>query len=144
MDNNQIETQTQTLTPREIELITLALKGHFKIQNGEVVQTNKAENAAKRSETRAAKEGVLDVISNFLDTELFKAHRYWSVRQSNNSKGFIDYVDGVERDHVLWALTKLVEEGKLRKIGLKKNAEGKYEELDASTVNAFQIRYVAV
>ena len=143
MDNNQIETQTQTLTPREIELITLALKGHFKIQNGEVVQTNKAENAAKRSETRAAKEGVLDVISNFLDTELFKAHRYWSVRQSNNSKGFIDYVDGVERDHVLWALTKLVEEGKLRKIGLKKNAEGKYEELDASAVNAFQIRYVA-
>ena len=120
-----------------------ALKGHFKLKNGEVVATNKAARAAKRAKTLAAKQGVLDVLSNFLDTELFTAHRYWSVRQSNNSKGFIDYVDGVERDHVLWALTKLVEEGKLRKIGLKKNAEGKYEELEASEVNAFQIRYVA-
>ena len=141
MDNNQ--TDTKTLTARELELIELALKGHFKIKDGQVVATNKAARAAKRAKTLAAKQGVLDVLSNFLDTELFTANRYWSVRQSNNSKGFIDYVDGVERDHVLWALTKLVEEGKLRKIGLKKNAEGTYEELEASAVNAFQIRYVA-
>ena len=141
MDNNQ--TDTKTLTPRELELIELALKGHFKIKDGKVVATNKAARAAKRAKTLAAKQGVLDVLTNFLDTELFTAHRYWSVRQSNNSKGFIDYVEGVERDHVLWALTKLVEDGKLRKIGLKKNAKGKYEELEASAVNAFQIRYVA-
>ena len=141
MDN--ILPDTKTLTAREIELIELALRGHYKLQNGVVVNTNKAARAAKRAKTLAAKQGVLDVLSNFLDTELFTANRYWSVRQSNNSKGFIDYVEGVERDHVLWALTKLVEEGKLLKIGLKKNAEGKYEELEASAVNAFQIRYVA-
>jgi len=141
MDNNQ--TDTKTLTARELELIELALKGHFKIKDGQVIATNKAARAAKRAKTLAAKQGVLDVLSNFLDTELYTANRYWSVRQSNNSKGFIDYVEGVERDHVLWALTKLVEEGKLCKIGLKKNAAGKYEELEASAVNAFQIRYVA-
>ena len=144
-ENNSANSQTDTttLTLRHIDLIHLALKAHFKLKGGEVIATNKAARAAKRAQTLAAKQGVLDVLTNFLDTELFTAHRYWSVRQSNNSKGFIDYVEGVERDHVLWALTKLVEDGKLRKIGLKKNAEGKYEELEASAVNAFQIRYVA-
>ena len=73
MDN--IQTNTATLTARELELIELALKGHFKLKGGKVVATNKAARAAKRAQTLAAKQGVLDVLSNFLDTELFTAHR---------------------------------------------------------------------
>jgi hypothetical protein len=51
-------------------------------------------------------------------------------------------MDGVERHHVLEALSQLVADGVLKKIGLKKDADGKYQELDPSTVNAFQIRYI--
>ena len=86
--------------------------------------------------------GIKDVITNLIGSELFAESKYWSVRQSNNSKGFIEYMDGVERHHVLEALSQLVADGILKKIGLKKDADGKYQELDPSTVNAFQIRYI--
>ena len=56
MDN--ILPDTKTLTAREIELIELALRGHYKLQNGVVVNTNKAARAAKRAKTLAAKQGV--------------------------------------------------------------------------------------
>ena len=103
---------------------------------------NKIERDAKRKAKKAQIAGIKDVITNLIGSELFAESKYWSVRQSNNSKGFIEYMDGVERHHVLEALSQLVDDGVLKKIGLKKDADGKYQELDPSTVNAFQIRYI--
>ena len=103
---------------------------------------NKIQRDAKREAKKAQIAGIKDVITNLIGSELFAESRYWSVRQSNNSKGFIEYMDGVERHHVLEALSQLVADGVLKKVGLKKGADGKYQELDPSTVNAFQIRYV--
>ena len=103
---------------------------------------NKIERDTKRQAKKAQISGIKDVITNLIGSELFAESKYWSVRQSNNSKGFIDYMDGVERHHVLEALSQLVDDGVLKKIGLKKDADGKYQELDPSTVNAFQIRYI--
>ena len=103
---------------------------------------NKIERDAKRKAKKAQIAGIKDVITNLIGSELFAESKYWSVRQSNNSKGFIEYMDGVERHHVLEALSELVADGILKKIGLKKDADGKYQELDPSTVNAFQIRYI--
>ncbi len=103
---------------------------------------NKLERTSKRNAKKAQISGIKDVITNLIGSELFAESKYWSVRQSNNSKGFIDYMDGVERHHVLEALSQLVTDGVLKKVGLKKDADGKYQELDPSTVNAFQIRYI--
>jgi hypothetical protein len=103
---------------------------------------NKIERDAKREAKKAQIAGIKDVITNLIGSELFAESKYWSVRQSNNSKGFIEYMDGVERHHVLEALSQLVADGVLKKVGLKKDADGKYQELDPSTVNAFQIRYI--
>tara|TARA_B100000963_G_C22609591_1_gene664218 strand:- start:1447 stop:1857 length:411 start_codon:yes stop_codon:yes gene_type:complete len=103
---------------------------------------NKIERDSKRKAKKAQIAGIKDVITNLIGSELFAESKYWSVRQSNNSKGFIEYMDGVERHHVLEALSQLVADGVLKKIGLKKDADGKYQELDPSTVNAFQIRYI--
>ena len=103
---------------------------------------NKIERDAKRKAKKTQIAGIKDVITNLIGSELFAESKYWSVRQSNNSKGFIEYMDGVERHHVLEALSELVADGVLKKIGLKKDADGKYQELDPSTVNAFQIRYI--
>ena len=103
---------------------------------------NKIERDTKRQAKKAQVAGIKDVITNLIRSELFAESKYWSVRQSNNSKGFIEYMDGVERHHVLEALSQLVADGVLKKIGLKKDADGKYQELDPSTVNAFQIRYI--
>lgn len=103
---------------------------------------NKIERDSKRLSKNAQIAGIKDVITNLIGSELFAESKYWSVRQSNNSKGFIEYMDGVERHHVLEALTELVADGVLKKVGLKKDADGKYQELDPNTVNAFQIRYI--
>ena len=103
---------------------------------------NKIERDSKRLAKQSQIAGIKDVITNLIGSELFAESRYWSVRQSNNSKGFIEYMDGVERHHVLEALSELVADGVLKKIGLKKDADGKYQELDPNTVNAFQIRYI--
>ena len=103
---------------------------------------NKIERDSKRLAKQSQIAGIKDVITNLIGSELFAESKYWSVRQSNNSKGFIEYMDGVERHHVLEALSELVADGVLKKIGLKKDADGKYQELDPSTVNAFQIRYI--
>ena len=103
---------------------------------------NKIERDSKRLAKQSQIAGIKDVITNLIGSELFAESKYWSVRQSNNSKGFIEYMDGVERHHVLEALSELVADGVLKKIGLKKDADGKYQELDPNTVNAFQIRYI--
>ena len=132
--------KTLSITPETTlaQLIDMGLVSSTQINKW----NNKIERDAKRKAKKAQIAGIKDVITNLIGSELFAESKYWSVRQSNNSKGFIEYMDGVERHHVLEALSQLVEDGVLKKIGLKKDADGKYQELDPSTVNAFQIRYI--
>jgi len=132
--------KTLSITPKTTlsQLIDMGLVGSNQINKW----NNKLERNSKRNAKKAQISGIKDVITNLIGSELFSESKYWSVRQSNNSKGFIDYMDGVERHHVLEALSQLVADGVLKKVGLKKDADGKYQELDPSTVNAFQIRYI--
>ena len=132
--------KTLSITPKTTlaQLIDMGLVSSTQINKW----NNKIERDTKRKAKKAQIAGIKDVITNLIGSELFAESRYWSVRQSNNSKGFIEYMDGVERHHVLEALSQLVDDGVLKKIGLKKDADGKYQELDPSTVNAFQIRYI--
>ena len=132
--------KTLSITPKTTlaQLIDMGLVTSSQINKW----NNKIERDAKRKAKKAQIAGIKDVITNLIGSELFAESKYWSVRQSNNSKGFIEYMDGVERHHVLEALSQLVADGVLKKIGLKKDADGKYQELDPSTVNAFQIRYI--
>ena len=132
--------KTLSITPKTTlaQLIDMGLVSSTQINKW----NNKIERDAKRKAKKAQIAGIKDVITNLIGSELFAESKYWSVRQSNNSKGFIEYMDGVERHHVLEALSELVADGILKKIGLKKDADGKYQELDPSTVNAFQIRYI--
>ena len=132
--------KTLSITPKTTlaQLIDMGLVSSNQINKW----NNKIERDAKRKAKKAQIAGIKDVITNLIGSELFAESKYWSVRQSNNSKGFIEYMDGVERHHVLEALSELVADGILKKIGLKKDADGKYQELDPSTVNAFQIRYI--
>ena len=132
--------KTLSITPKTTlsQLIDMGLVGSNQINKW----NNKIERDSKRNAKKAQISGIKDVITNLIGSELFAESKYWSVRQSNNSKGFIDYMDGVERHHVLEALSQLVADGALKKVGLKKDADGKYQELDPSTVNAFQIRYI--
>ena len=132
--------KTLSITPKTTlaQLIDMGLVSSTQINKW----NNKIERDAKRKAKKAQIAGIKDVITNLIGSELFAESKYWSVRQSNNSKGFIEYMDGVERHHVLEALSQLVADGILKKIGLKKDADGKYQELDPSTVNAFQIRYI--
>jgi len=132
--------KTLSITPKTTlaQLIDMGLVSSTQINKW----NNKIERDAKRKAKKAQIAGIKDVITNLIGSELFAESKYWSVRQSNNSKGFIEYMDGVERHHVLEALSELVADGVLKKIGLKKDADGKYQELDPSTVNAFQIRYI--
>ena len=132
--------KTLSITPKTTlaQLIDMGLVSSNQINKW----NNKIERDAKRKAKKAQIAGIKDVITNLIGSELFAESKYWSVRQSNNSKGFIEYMDGVERHHVLEALSQLVADGVLKKVGLKKDADGKYQELDPSTVNAFQIRYI--
>ena len=132
--------KTLSITPETTlaQLIEMGLVSSSQIEKW----NNKIERDSKRQAKKAQISGIKDVITNLIGSELFAESKYWSVRQSNNSKGFIEYMDGVERHHVLEALSELVADGVLKKIGLKKDADGKYQELDPSTVNAFQIRYI--
>ena len=93
--------------------------------------TAKAEKAAALN---AAKSGILEVLNN---PEL-AGNKYFSVKKTSNSIGFMDHVSG-DRATILKALTQLTDANKVRKIGLVAG-----EEKAAEEVNAFQIRYARV
>ena len=139
--NNNVQQQGVTMdittfTSQELinELVNRGiLKADFADKEAARVEraTAKAEKAAALN---AAKSGILEVLTN---PEL-AGNKYFSVKKTSNSIGFMDHVTG-ERSIILKALTKLVEAGKVRKTGLVAG-----EEKPTSEVNAFQIRYARV
>ena len=101
-------------------------------------EAKRAARAAAKSQRdlalNTAKTGILETLTN---VEL-AGNKYFSVKKTGNSVGFMDHVEG-ERGIILKALTQLVSEGKVRKIGLVGGVEKPLNE-----VNAFQIRYARV
>ena len=98
------------------------------------LQTRSARMAA-REESRQLVQGTADAIMAFLSSEVQAEAKYFSVKKTSNSVGFMDFIE-TDRATVLKALTQLVSEDKIRKIGLVGG-----EEKPVAAVNAFQIRY---
>ena len=120
------------------ELINeLVTRGVLKADFADKEAKRVARAAAKAERDQAlntAKSGILEVLS---DTAL-AGNKYFSVKKTGNSVGFMDHVEG-ERSIILKALTQLVADGQVRKTGLVGGVEK-----PTSEVNAFQIRYARV
>jgi predicted RNA binding protein with dsRBD fold (UPF0201 family) len=93
-------------------------------------QVIKLRARAARNEKRAAAQQLA-----LLESDVQSETKYFSVKKTANSVGFMDFVE-TDRATVLKALTLLVSQDKIKKIGLVGG-----EEKLASEVNAFQIRY---
>ena len=87
----------------------------------------------RRAAAQQLVQSTADAIMAFLETD--SESKYFSVKKTSNSVGFMDHVEA-ERGTVLKALSLLVSQDKLKKIGLVGG-----EEKSTSEVNAFQIRY---
>ena len=88
-----------------------------------------------RNQSRQLVQGTADAIMAVLSSDEYAGSKYFSVKKTTNSVGFMDFVE-TDRATVLKALTLLVSQDKIKKIGLVAG-----EEKLPSEVNAFQIRY---
>ena len=95
----------------------------------------RVERLEAKEESRKLVQGTADAIIALLESEVQTETKYFSVKKTSNSIGFMDYVV-TERATVLKALTLLASQDKIKKIGLV----GGVEKLPTE-VNAFQIRY---
>jgi predicted RNA binding protein with dsRBD fold (UPF0201 family) len=95
----------------------------------------RVERLEAKEESRKLVQGTADAIIALLESDVQTETKYFSVKKTQNSVGFMDFVE-TDRATVLKALTLLVSQDKIKKIGLV----GGVEKLP-SEVNAFQIRY---
>lgn len=95
----------------------------------------RVERLEAKEESRKLVQGTADAIIALLESDVQTETKYFSVKKTSNSVGFMDFVE-TERATVLKALTLLASQDKIKKIGLV----GGVEKLP-SEVNAFQIRY---
>jgi len=117
------------------ELINLGF-----IKEADIQKWNKRiENKSKSSEKKALVEGTKSAILSLLDAEIETSNVYWSVKPAAHSQGFTQYIE-TDRGIILKALTQLVADGQVIKVGLKKVGD-KLVELPVTEVNSFQLRY---
>ena len=110
------------------------------ITEADIQKWNKRlKNKAKSSEKKALVEGTKSAILSLLDAEIEASNVYWSVKPAAHSQGFTQYIEA-DRGIILKALTQLVADGQIIKVGLKK-VEDKLVELPVTEVNSFQLRY---
>ena len=95
----------------------------------------RVERLEAKEESRKLVQGTADAIIALLESEVQTETKYFSVKKTQNSVGFMDFVM-TERATVLKALTLLASQDKIKKIGLV-GGEVKLP----TEVNAFQIRY---
>ena len=95
----------------------------------------RVERLEAKEESRKLVQGTADAIIALLESDVQTETKYFSVKKTSNSVGFMDFVE-TDRATVLKALTLLASQDKIKKIGLV----GGVEKLP-SEVNAFQIRY---
>ena len=98
----------------------------------------RAEAKLQRDE---ALNSCISQIKAVLEDEAHKEIQYFSIKPASHSKGFLEFFEA-DRGLVLKALSKLVKDGYMKKIGLKTNDEGELQVMEPSQVNAFQIRYM--
>ena len=96
----------------------------------------RVERLEAKEESRKLVQGTADAIVALLESEVQTETKYFSVKKTSNSVGFMDFVE-TDRATVLKALTLLVSQDKIKKIGLV-GGEVKLP----TEVNAFQIRYM--
>ena len=117
------------------ELIKLGL-----ISEADIQKWNKRlKNKVKSSEKKALVEGTKSAILSLLESEIEASNVYWSVKPAAHSLGFTQYIE-TDRSIILKALTQLVADGQIIKVGLK-NVDNKLVELPVTEVNSFQLRY---
>jgi len=95
----------------------------------------RVERLEAKEESRKLVQGTADAIIALLESDIQTETKYFSVKKTQNSVGFMDFVE-TERATVLKALTLLVSQDLIKKIGLVGGVEKLPKE-----VNAFQIRY---
>lgn len=95
----------------------------------------RVERLEAKEESRKLVQGTADAIIALLDSEVQTETKYFSVKKTQNSVGFMDFVM-TDRATVLKALTLLVSQDKIKKVGVV-GGEVKLPK----EVNAFQIRY---
>ena len=95
----------------------------------------RVERLEAKEESRKLVQGTADAIIALLESEVQTETKYFSVKKTSNSVGFMDFVV-TDRATVLKALTLLASQDLIKKIGLV----GGVEKL-STEVNAFQIRY---
>ena len=106
------------------------------ISDDQVEKWNKsAAREESRNQSRQLVQGTADAIMALLSSEVQAETKYFSVKKTGNSVGFMEFVE-TDRASVLKSLTLLVSQDKIKKVGLV----GGVEKLP-SEVNAFQIRY---
>lgn len=116
------------------DLINLGL-----VSDAQLEQWNKKLSRLEaRAESQRLVQGAAEAIMALLESDVQADNKYFSVKKTSNSVGFMDFIE-TDRATVLKALTQLVSEDKIRKIGLVGG-----EEKPLSEVNAFQIRYARV
>jgi hypothetical protein len=96
----------------------------------------RVERLEAKEESRKLVQGTADAIIALLESDVQTETKYFSVKKTQNSVGFMDFVM-TERATVLKALTLLASQDKIKKIGLV-GGEVKLP----TEVNAFQIRYM--
>jgi hypothetical protein len=113
-------------------LITLGL-----ISSDQIESWNKrATKLEARQASRQLVQGTSEIIMQLLESDLQTDTRFFSVKTTSNSVGFMSFVE-TDRATVLKALTLLVKQDKIKKVGVV-GGEVKL----ATDVNAFQIRYM--
>ena len=117
-------------------LTTTALLNELVIRG--VISENDSQKFAKRAataEAKAAKAAHVETVATRILGFIGEATSYFTVKTTANSEGVIGAAEA-DRSTTLKALSSLVADGRLVKVGLKGG-----EEKPTSEVNAFQIRY---
>ena len=102
---------------------------------------NKIARAEAKLQRDEALNSCISQIKSVLEDEAHSSIQYFSVKPAAHSKGFLEFFEA-DRGLVLKALSKLVKDGYMKKVGLKMNDEGELQVMEPNQVNAFQIRYM--
>ena len=107
------------------------------ISSDQIESWNKrATKLEARQASRQLVQGTSEIIMELLKSDLQTDTRFFSVKTTSNSVGFMSFVE-TDRATVLKALTLLVKQDKIKKVGVV-GGEVKLP----TEVNAFQIRYM--
>lgn len=101
----------------------------------------KIEKDEARSASQKELTSCIDQISQVLNDEAHKEIQFFSVKPAPHSKGFLEFFEA-DRGLVLKALSKMTEAGTIKKVGITRDEEGNVQVVEASQVNAFQVRYM--